>query len=226
MRMGTKEILLDEIDSEVQATARWTGRHKLGERVRAALAKVPRESFVPPAEELLAYFNVPLPIGHGQTISQPYIVAIMTELLDLTPESVVLEIGTGSGYQAAVLAEIARKVYSIEVVPELAQTARQNLDRCGYTEVEVRTGDGNLGWPEHAPFDAIIVTAAASATPPALIEQLRPGGRMIIPLRDPQGGQTLALIRKARDGKIRTKNVLPVAFVPLVSRKATREPGV
>ena len=218
--MDDKAVLLQEIADEARACADWTGRPRLSARVAAAMAAVPRERFVPPGETTLAYINAPLPIGHGQTISQPFIVAIMTELLDLTPDSAVLEIGTGSGYQAAVLAEIARNVYSIEVIPELAAQARENLQRCGYDRVNLRVGDGHAGWPEHAPYDAIIVTAAAAVIPSALVDQLKPGGRMVIPIGLPGAGQMLTVVEKSAAGEIRTKGVLPVAFVPMVHAPA------
>jgi protein-L-isoaspartate(D-aspartate) O-methyltransferase len=207
--------LLEEIVDEAAATAEYTGRSAFDPRVMAALAKVPRHEFVPADEERYAYVNNALPIGYGQTISQPYIVALMTDMLDPQPDHIVLEIGTGSGYQAAVLAELVRWVYSIEVIPELAEEACDRLARLGYRNVSVRTGDGNAGWPEQAPFDGIIVTAAASAVPQALQDQLRNGGRMIIPIgRDLR--QDLVLMEKSATGEIRERNLLPVAFVPLV----------
>lgn len=214
--MEDKAVLLREIAAEARACADWTGRPRLSARVAAAMEAVPRERFVPPGEMSLAYINAPLPIGHGQTISQPFIVAIMTELLDLTAESSVLEIGTGSGYQAAVLAEIARDIYSIEVIPELAAQAHENLQRCGYERVHLRVGDGHAGWAEHAPYDAIIVTAAAPVIPTALVDQLKAGGRMVIPIGLPGAGQMLTVVEKSASGEIRTKGVLPVAFVPMV----------
>jgi protein-L-isoaspartate(D-aspartate) O-methyltransferase len=162
-----------------------------------------------------AYDNRPLPIGHGQTISQPFVVALMTELLDLEPDDTVLEVGTGSGYQAAVLAELAGTVCSIEVIPELAHTAANALGSEGCTNVLLRTGDGGLGWPERAPFDAIIVTAAAPEIPPALVAQLRIGGRMVIPVGPRHGDQELVLLTKDTAGEVTQRNVLPVAFVPL-----------
>jgi len=162
-----------------------------------------------------AFENRPQPIGHGQTISQPFIVALMTELLDLQPDDGVLEVGTGSGYQAAVLAELAGKVCSIEVIPELARAAAAALAQQGYGNVVLRTGDGGLGWPERAPFDVIIVTAAAPNIPPALIEQLRSGGVMVIPVGPRHGDQELVLLRKNAAGEVTQRNVLPVAFVPL-----------
>lgn len=191
----------------------------MSSRLLTALSKVRREAFVPASEAALAYINAPLPIGHGQTISQPFIVAIMTELLDLEPDDVVLEIGTGSGYQAAILAELARKVYGIEIVPDLAENARQALAKEGYHNVEVRCGDGNKGWPEHAPYDAIIVTAGAEGVPPALLVQLKPGGRMIIPVGEFYADQRLVLIEKDGAGKIEQQDIMGVAFVPLVAGK-------
>ncbi len=214
--MDRRLALLAEIDAEMRDTAAWTGRDRLSSRVRTALAKVRREAFVPPGAAHAAYANAPLPIGCGQTISQPFIVALMTELLDLEPGQRVLEIGTGSGYQAAVLAELTDDVCSIETVPELAERAGQTLERAGYGRVALRTGDGGLGWPERAPFDAIIVTAAASEVPPALLEQLAPGGRMVIPIGPPGGEQQLVLLRKGKEGAVDSEPTLPVAFVPFV----------
>jgi len=212
-----REQLLREIDREMAATAAYTGRDRLRPAVRAALARVPREAFVPEGMEELAYANHPLSIGHGQTISQPYIVALMTEVLDLGPEDTVLEVGTGSGYQCAVLAELARAVYSVETIPELAGTAGERLARLGYRNVHTHCGDGALGWPEHAPYDAIIVTAAARAVPPALVEQLAPGGRMVIPVGVSWLGQDLILLTKDTDGRVHSRDLLAVAFVPLVT---------
>jgi protein-L-isoaspartate(D-aspartate) O-methyltransferase len=181
----------------------------------AAIAKVRREAFVAPGSERAAYENRPLPIGYSQTISQPFVVALMSELLDLQPDDTVLEVGTGSGYQAAVLAELAGKVCSIEVIPELAASAARALSAQGCRNVELRTGDGGLGWPERAPFDAIMVTAAAPTVPPALVEQLRPGGRMVIPVGPHHGDQELLLITKDAAGIAIQRGILPVAFVPL-----------
>jgi protein-L-isoaspartate(D-aspartate) O-methyltransferase len=208
--------LIDDIEAEFALTADETGRDSLSAPVRAAIAKVPREKFVPPSERALAYLNCPLPIGHGQTISQPFIVAIMTDLLDLRPTDSVLEIGTGCGYQTAILAEIAHRVASVEVVQNLANTARERLNALGYRNITLRTGDGAAGWPELAPFDAIIVTAAAVQMPAALIEQLKPGGRMVIPMGAPGAPQTLMRIDKRADGTTKQREILPVAFVPLV----------
>jgi protein-L-isoaspartate(D-aspartate) O-methyltransferase len=213
--MDERAALIEEIAREMRDTSRWTGRRALSGRVAAALAKVPREAFVVPGSERAAHHNRPLPIGHGQTISQPFIVALMTELLDLQPDDVVLEIGTGSGYQTAVLAELGRKVCSIEVIPQLAARAAATLASQGYSNIELRTGDGGAGWPERAPFDAIIVTAAAPQIPPALVEQLRPGRRMVIPVGPRGGDQDLVLISKDAAGTVSHRTLLPVAFVPL-----------
>jgi protein-L-isoaspartate(D-aspartate) O-methyltransferase len=218
--MDERASLLAEIEDEMRATARWTGRAQLSPRVAAALAKVRRAAFVPPRSADAAYANAPLRIGHGQTISQPFVVALMTELLDLEPEHSVLEVGTGSGYQAAVLAELAAKVCSIEVIPELARNAAAALAGEGYGNVLLRTGDGGLGWPEQAPFDAIVVTAAAPDVPAALIEQLRPGGRMVIPVGPRHGDQDLVLLSKDEAGNLARREILPVAFVPFTGGSA------
>ena len=186
--------------------------------VLEAMRRVPRDAFVPAAQRELAYANRPLPIGYGQTISQPYIVALMTDLLRLAPRARALEIGTGSGYQAAVLAELGHQVYTIEIVSELAEQAAKRLSELGYDAAHARHGDGYYGWPEAAPFDGIVVTAAASQIPPPLLEQLKPGGRMVIPIGAAFLVQQLMLIEKLADGSIRTEALLPVAFVPLVGR--------
>jgi protein-L-isoaspartate(D-aspartate) O-methyltransferase len=214
-----RAALIAEIVADTAETARYTGRATLSPRVLDAMEKVPRERFVRAGDAHCATLNVPLPIGHGQTISQPFVVAIMTELLDLAPDAKVLEIGTGSGYQAAVLAAITPGVHSIEVIPELAAQARKNLEACGCT-VALKVGDGNRGWPEEAPFDAIIITAATPAIPPALIAQLKPGGRMVLPLGQPGEGQMLTVVVKHPDGTTAMRDALPVAFVPLVARDA------
>jgi protein-L-isoaspartate(D-aspartate) O-methyltransferase len=177
---------------------------------------VPRHEFVPDSLRSSAYDDRPLPIGYGQTISQPFIVALMTDLLAVTPQSVVLEIGTGSGYQAAVLAQLAERVYTIEIIPELARSAAGRLARLGYRNVRTRTGDGYYGWSAAAPFDGIMVTAAASQIPPPLIRQLKPGGRMVIPLGAPFALQQLVLVEKQPDGGTRTRQLIPVEFVPLM----------
>jgi protein-L-isoaspartate(D-aspartate) O-methyltransferase len=214
------DALIGEIEAEARETAAWTGRDRFAPRVIEALRKVPRERFVPNRAAVHAYVNAPLPIGCGQTISQPFIVALMTDLLDLRPEDRVLEVGTGSGYQAAVLAELAGRVFSIEVIPELADIAKSALAREGYGSIALRAGDGGHGWQEHAPFDAIIVTAAARAVPSALVEQLRPGGRMVVPVGAPSGDQELRLLCKGPDGRVTSRAVLPVAFVPLTGASA------
>lgn len=187
----------------------------ISERVLSVMARVPRHRFVPEAERYAAYNNHPLPIGHGQTISQPYIVALMTELLALDERARVLEIGAGSGYQTAILAEMAGEVFSLEIVGPLAARAASLLNELGYANVRVKAGDGNEGWPEQAPFDGIIVAATADHVPQPLLDQLKPGGRMVIPVGDWPYAQELMLITKSLDGTLRQKNVLPVSFVPL-----------
>jgi protein-L-isoaspartate(D-aspartate) O-methyltransferase len=210
------ERLLEEIEADVRETAYLTGRAALDPRVMEAFGRVPRHAFVPNGLQVSAYDNHPLPIGHGQTISQPYIVALMTDLIRPRPEDVVLEIGTGSGYQAAVLSGLVKQVYSVELVEALGLLARERLQRLGYGNVEVRVGDGHLGWPEHAPYDGILVTAAAESVPPALVRQLKPGGVLVIPVGLSHFSQQLRLISKDADGHLQERNVLPVVFVPLV----------
>jgi protein-L-isoaspartate(D-aspartate) O-methyltransferase len=187
-------------------------------RVLEAMRTVPRHAFVPGRYQDQAYADYPLPIGHGQTISQPYIVAFMTEALHLDPNARVLEIGTGSGYQAAVCAEMAREVYTIEIVPELAEAAAAILRELDYTNVHVRTGDGFFGWQDQAPFDAIIGTAAAGQVPAPLVDQLKPKGRMILPCEDADGLQYLVLVTKDRHGQLARERVMPVRFVPMTGR--------
>jgi protein-L-isoaspartate(D-aspartate) O-methyltransferase len=182
----------------------------------AALRAVPRHQFVPAEFQHQAYGDHPVPIGLGQTISQPYIVAYMTEMARARAGLKVLEVGTGSGYQAAVLAQIGCQVFTIEIFQAHADSAQARLARLGFTAVNVRHGDGHFGWPEAAPFDAILVTAAAGYIPPALVEQLKPGGRMIIPVGSAGGVQNLILVEKRADGKVSTRSLLPVAFVPLL----------
>jgi protein-L-isoaspartate(D-aspartate) O-methyltransferase len=207
--------MVEDIAATALSTRRDTGRSAFSERVMAAIGKVERHRFVPPSEARLAYRNTPLPIGRGQTISQPYIVALSTDLIDAKPQDVVLEIGTGSGYQAAVLAELVQQVYSIEIVESLGRAAAERLATLGYRNVEVRVGDGYQGWPEKAPFDAIIVTAAAPLVPAPLVAQLKPGGRMVIPVEAGLGGQELLLLEKQADGTTTRRVVLSVRFVPL-----------
>ena len=194
------------------------GRRSFDEKVLSALNEVRRHEFVPRNARDEAYANHPLPIGNGQTISQPYIVALMTDLVEPKEDDVVLEIGTGSGYQAAVLAKLVKKVYSIEIIEPLAKSVSERLDRLGYGNVETRLGDGYYGWEEHAPFDAIVVTAAASHVPPPLIQQLKPGGRMVIPVGGRFMLQYLLLIEKNNDGEIITRQITAVRFVPLTGR--------
>ncbi len=210
-----RQSLLDEIAQDVRDTAQYLNRRALDERVMRALARVPRHEFVPPDERESAYENRPLPIGHGQTISQPYIVAIMTDLAEPRPGCRAFELGTGSGYQAAILSELCEKVHTVEIVEPLGVAARARLKRLGHANVEVRVGDGYYGWSEHAPFDVIVVTAVASHIPPPLINQLKPGGRMILPVGTRFTAQQLLLLSKAPDGHITARQILPVAFVPL-----------
>jgi len=223
-----RRAMVEAIAQEVAETASWLGRAALSEEVMTAMAEVPRHEFVNPAQRLLAYLNRPLPIGHGQTISQPYMVAVMTDLAGVGPSSRVLEVGTGCGYQAAVLGALGARVTSVELVPELAAQAAERLERLGYDGVTVHQGDGSKGWPAGAPYDAIVVTAAAfGRVPEALLEQLAPGGRLVIPVE--QRGtwrgrigfgadQELFLIEKDQAGTTSQRSVLPVAFVPLIER--------
>ncbi len=210
--------LVKEISRDVIATRHYIGKKTLDERVMAAIGTVERHRFVPASQQNDAYKNRPLPIGYGQTISQPYIVALMTDLLEPHQDDVVLEIGTGSGYQAAILSRLVSKVYSIEIIPELGVSASQRLQRLGFDNVELRTGDGYYGWEEHAPFDAIIITAAASHIPPPLVRQLKPGGVLVIPVGPPFQVQHLTLVKKSRQGELRTRQILPVSFVPFTGK--------
>lgn len=210
-----REQMIDEIKEDVRLTRQQLGKPALDQRVLQALHQVPRHEFVPAQYRSEAYQNRPLPIGFGQTISQPYIVAIMTDLLQMEPDHVVFELGTGSGYQAAVLAELAKHVYTMEIIEELGERAQKTLKRLGYANVTVRVGDGYYGWEEYAPFDAIIVTAAGDHIPPPLVRQLKPGGRMIIPVGGHFFTQQLTLVEKQQDGTVRTRGILPVSFVPL-----------
>jgi protein-L-isoaspartate(D-aspartate) O-methyltransferase len=209
-----RAALAREIERDVRETRDYTGRSRLDDAVIAAILAVPRHEFVPAQYREFAYANRPLPIGNGQTISQPYIVALMTDLADVDRDSVVLEVGTGSGYQAAVLAEMVAHVYTIEIIEVLGRRAAQTLERLGYDNVTVRIGDGYLGWPEVAPFDAIVVTAAPDTVPPPLIEQLKIGGKLVVPVGPEGRGQSLQVLEKGPDGEITTTDVLPVAFVP------------
>jgi protein-L-isoaspartate(D-aspartate) O-methyltransferase len=216
-RAAERRQMVDEVAALAGRVARGTGRSGLSPRVLDALGKVPRHEFVPPAQRASAYRNRPLSIGSGQTISQPYIVALMTDLLALKPDDKVLEIGTGCGYQAAVLAELAKDVYTIEIIESLGEGAAKTLERLGYENVHARIGDGYKGWPEHAPFDAIIVTAAPDHIPEPLIKQLKPGGRLVIPVG--HLFQELMVVTKNADGTTTRKDIVPVQFVPLTRDK-------
>jgi protein-L-isoaspartate(D-aspartate) O-methyltransferase len=212
------QVLRQQMVAEIAAGAALVrdrlNKATLDERVMQAMAKIPRHEFVPFELQPFAYANVPLPIGFDKTISQPFIVALMTDLLDIRPGDVVLEIGTGLGYQAAILGELARQVYSIEIIEELAQHAKRRLSQLGRRNIEVRIGNGYHGWSEHAPFDKIMVTAAPDLIPPPLIQQLKPGGRMVIPAGLPDE-QQLVLVEKDGNGRITTKEILPVRFSQL-----------
>jgi len=207
--------MLIEIRENAESIGPVGGRAGISQSVLDVMGQVPRHEFVPQDERSNAYQDRPLAIGRGQTISQPYIVALMTELLQVQPHHIILEVGTGSGYQAAVLSSLCRQVYSIELIPALAEQAKSTLKRLGITNVTVRQGDGYYGWPEQAPFDGIMVTAGAPHIPPQLIQQLKPGGRMVIPVGEPQFVQDLMLVEMAADGSFTTSHLLPVRFVPL-----------
>ncbi len=209
-----RQRLVLEVAGDVAQTSGYIGKDTLDERVMRVLGTVARHQFVPPELHYLAYENRPLPIGHGQTISQPYIVALMTDLLEPGPDDVVLEIGTGSGYQAAILSRLVKQVYSIEIIPELATSATERLHQLGFDNVEVKNADGYYGWPEHAPFDAIIVTAASSHIPPPLVQQLKPGGVLMIPVGPAFQVQQLSMVRKNAEGEITIRQLMPVSFVP------------
>jgi protein-L-isoaspartate(D-aspartate) O-methyltransferase len=210
-----RQRMIAEINDMVSYTQDHIGKPALDERVMAAMGKVLRHELVPDEVKSHAYINSAMPIGENQTISQPYIVALMTDLASIDGNSKVLEIGTGSGYQAAVLAELVDHVYTIEIIEALGKRAEKDLQRLGYENITVRIGDGYHGWPEHAPFDAILVTAAIERAPQALIDQLKPGGKMVIPLGRQHRTQTLTVIEKTPDGKIIYHEILPVGFVPL-----------
>jgi|SRR5215831_5893284 len=209
-----REQLMAEIAAEAVLTAGHTGRAAFGGRVMRIVGSMPRHEFVPVELQPYAYLNRPLPIGYEKTISQPFIVALMTDLLELTPEDTVLEIGAGAGYQAAILAELAKRVYTIDIIEELAQGAERRLKRLGYDNVVVHTGNGYYGSPEFAPYDKIMVTAASELIPPPLLGQLKPGGRMVIPVGIPEK-QTLLLVEKAESGSLATREILPVRFSEL-----------
>ena len=207
--------MVKAIEADVRETSLYINKKSLDPRVMEVMDKVERHKFVPPSEQTWAYANRPLPIGHGQTISQPYIVALMTDLISVDPGDRVLEIGTGSGYQAAVLAEMGTEVFTIEIIAPLARQASRRLADLGYSQVKTREGDGYYGWEDEAPFDAIVVTAAADHVPPPLVRQLKPGGVMVIPVGSRFMVQQLVLVTKDSAGSITTRQILPVRFVPL-----------
>lgn len=215
--------MISVIESEYRSTSRMTGLDRPSARVIMAIRKVPRDSFVPEDMRHYAFDNGPLPIGYNQTISQPYIVALMTDLLKPDENHTVLEIGTGSGYQTAILSLLVKKVYTMEIIKELNGEARERLQKFHYRNIECRHGNGYEGWPEHAPYDGIIVTAAAPFIPQTLIDQLKPGGRMVIPVGQTYYHQELMLVEKDQKGETKTTNILGVAFVPLVDRKVDEE---
>jgi protein-L-isoaspartate(D-aspartate) O-methyltransferase len=210
--------LLDEIEAEAALTAEFTGRGAFAPSVMEAIGRVPRHEFLPVEIQPYAYLNRPLPIGFDKTVSQPYIVALMTDVLEVAPHEVVLEVGAGAGYQAAILAELVKRVYTIDIIKELAQDAERRLKRLGYGNIEVRAGNGYYGWPDHAPYDKIVVTAACDLVPPPLLAQLKAGGRMIIPTGIPEK-QSLTLVEKTASGAVSTRDILAVRFSEL------EEPG-
>ncbi len=216
MNQNEQQKMIEDIEQEVALTRYLTGRDNLEPRVMDAMLEVPRDAFVPEEMKQAAFRNGPLPIGHGQTISQPYIVALMTDLLQLQPDDKVLEIGTGSGYQTAILSRLCKQVYSVEVVPQLSKTAQRIFGELGYDNIQLRVGNGHEGWPEHALYDGIIVTAAARNIPEPLLEQLKPGKKLVIPVGEPHSYQKLYVIEKDHQGELHSHEVLGVAFVPLV----------
>jgi len=228
--MGNHDYKLKEmlraIEQECFYTRGLTGRERFSPRVMEAMASVPREEFVPPELVPYAYDNTPLPIDGGQTISQPFIVALMTDLLDPEPEDVILEIGAGSGYQAAVLSQLVKKIHTVEIIPQLARGAAERLQRLGYDNVEVTLGDGYQGLPQHAPYDGIIVTAAAPHIPEPLVNQLKPGAKLVIPVGRPHSPQQLVVVSKDQNGSVEERPVLAVSFVPFTGegqRQRTRD---
>ncbi len=222
--MKDLQRMLNDIEMEVHLTRHLIGKNSLNDRVMTAMKKVPRHEFLPPDLRYCAYDNGPAPIGSGQTISQPYIVALMSDLLDTKPSDIILEIGSGSGYQAAVLSQLVQQVYSVEIIEDLATTARKRLIKLGYNNVEIRNDDGYFGWSEHAPYDGIIVTAAAPHIPQPLIDQLRTGARLVIPVGFPYSYQELMVVEKRANGEIETQMVLGVSFVPLTGEHDIKTP--
>ncbi|MEJ2454684.1 MAG: protein-L-isoaspartate(D-aspartate) O-methyltransferase [Candidatus Thiodiazotropha sp.] len=213
--MGDLEGMLQDIRAEADYVCRMTGRGQLNDQTLNAMRRVPRQHFVSKSFRSHAYENSPLPIGGGQTLTQPFIVALMTDLVDPKPADKVLEVGTGSGYQTAILAQLAAELYTIEILPELAQASQHRLDEEGCLNIQYRIGDGYYGWPDTAPFDVIMVTAAVETIPVPLIQQLAPGGRMILPVGKRRYTQDLILLQKSADGNIHSTSLLPVTFVPL-----------
>ncbi len=213
--MKDLQRMLKDIEMEVYLTRHLIGKNAFDDNVMDAMKQVPRHKFLPPDMRCCAYDNGPVPIGSGQTISQPYIVALMSDLLNTKPSDIILEIGTGSGYQAAILSQLVQQVYSVEIIEELATVARQRLHELGYNNIEVRNDDGYFGWPEHAPYDGVIVTAAATHIPPPLIEQMRTGARLVIPVGMPYSYKELMVVEKKENGEIEVRHVLAVGFVPL-----------
>ena len=213
--MKELQRMLDDIDMEVHLTRHLIGKNALDDRVMAAMKQVPRHEFLPADLRYCAYSNGPAPIGCGQTISQPYMVALMSDLLMTKPADIILEVGTGSGYQSAILSGLVQHVYSVEIITDLATTARKRLHNFGYNNIDIRNDDGYFGWPEHAPYNGIIVTAAAPYIPQPLIDQLRPGARLVIPVGLPFDYQALMVVEKKANGAIETRKILGVSFVPL-----------
>lgn len=220
--MNDLKRMLKEIEQEAKYTQHLIGKDSLDSRVMIAMGQVPRHDFLPKDIRYLAYENGPAPIGLGQTISQPYIVALMTDLLNTKVTDTILEIGTGSGYQAAILSILVKQVYSVEIIEDLAIEARERLVRLGCKNVDFRTGDGYFGWPEYAPYDGIVVTAAAPHIPQPLIDQLKGGARLVIPVGLPHCYQELMVIEKMADGEIKTQTILGVSFVPLTGNHKTK----
>lgn len=212
-----RQQMILEIAVHAKFTATQTGKEAFDDRVMEVVGEVPRHEFVPLELKPYAYLNRPLPIGYGKTISQPFIIALMTDLLGLDESDTVLEVGTGLGYQAAVLSRLAKEVYSIEIIEELESEARKRLKRLGYSNIVTRVGDGYHGWPEHAPYDGIIVTAAPDLIPPPLINQLKPEGRMVIPAGVSLDSQQLILVEKNASGRVKTKEILPVRFTQFIT---------
>jgi protein-L-isoaspartate(D-aspartate) O-methyltransferase len=223
--MKNLQHMLSDIEMEVYLTRHLIDKNALDGRVMAAMKKVPRQVFLPVDLRYCAYDNSPVPIGSGQTISQPYMVALMSDLLNTKSSDIILEIGTGSGYQSAILSQLVQQVYSVEIIEDLVITARSHLNKLGYNNIDIRNGDGYFGWPEHAPYNGIIVTAAAPHIPQPLIDQLAAGARLIIPIGLPYSYQELIVVEKKANAEIETRKILGVSFVPLTGQhnKVVRE---